>query len=121
MSDIIRTSLDGIRDFTGTNTSVGAPIETASGVTVIPISRVSIGFATGGVDFNTKKLLSSGNFGGGGGTGISVTPIAFLTVSKNSDVNLIHIGEDKFKTIDKALSLIEGTPEIIGKIKDIFS
>ena len=121
MSDIIRTSLDGIRDFTDTNTSVGAPIETASGVTVIPISRVSIGFATGGVDFNTKKLLSNGNFGGGGGTGISVTPIAFLTVNKNSDVNLIHIGEDKFKTVDKALSLIESSPEIIGKIKDIFT
>ncbi len=121
MSEILKTSLDGIKDFTDVNTSVGSPIQTPSGVTVIPISKVSIGFATGGIDFVSKKLLANQNFGGGGGTGISVTPIAFLTVDKNANVNLIHLSHNATTTIDKALSLIESSPEIVGKIKDIFS
>ena len=121
MSDIIRASLDGIRDFADINTSVGTPIQTESGVTVIPISKISIGFATGGVDFGTKKLIPNQSFGGGGGTGVSVTPIAFLTVDKSSRVNLIRLGESTASTVDKALSLIENSPNIIAKIKDVFS
>ena len=119
MSDIIKTSLDGVRNFADINTSVGTPIQTESGVTVIPISKVSIGFATGGVDFGGKRIMTNQSFGGGGGTGVSVTPIAFLTVNKNSEVNLIHLSDYRNSTVDKALSLIESTPEIISKIKDI--
>ena len=120
MSDIIKTSLEGIRDFTDVKTAIGEPIETQSGVTVIPISKISVGFATGGVDFGAKKIIANQSFGGGGGTGISVTPIAFLTVGKNAEVNLIHLSSGHNSTVDKAISLIESTPEIIGKIKDIF-
>lgn len=121
MSDIIRASLDGIRDFADINTSVGAPILTESGVTVIPISKISIGFATGGVDFGNKKILPNQSFGGGGGTGVSVTPIAFLTVDKSSKINLIRLNESTAATVDRALSVIENAPSIIGKIKDVFS
>ena len=81
MSDIIRASLDGIRDLTDMETAIGDAITTPSGVTVIPVSKVTMGIATGGIDYATKKLTSPQNFGGGGGTGMSITPIAFLTVS----------------------------------------
>ena len=117
MSDIIRTSLDGIKSFTDMESAIGTPIQTPSGVTVIPISKVSIGFATGGLDYGAKKLTSSQNFGGGGGTGVSITPIAFLTVGKDAEVNLIPIANFQ-SGIDRALSLIERSPEIIEKIKD---
>lgn len=118
MSDIIKTSLEGIKNFTDMESAIGTPIETQNGVTVIPVSRVSIGFATGGLDYGAKKLMSTQNFGGGGGTGVSITPMAFLTINKNSDVNLIPINPGSTGGIDHALSLIERSPEIIQKIKD---
>ena len=117
MGEIIKASLDGIKDFTDIENAIGTPIQTPSGVTVIPVSKVSVGFATGGLDYGTKKLTSGKNFGGGGGTGLSITPIAFLTVGKNAEVNLIPINNAQ-TGVDHALSVIERSPEIIQKIKD---
>ena len=117
MSDIIKTSLDGIKNFTDMETSVGTPIQTPSGVTVIPVSKISIGFATGGLDYGQKKITKGQNFGGGGGSGVSITPIAFLTIGKNAEINLIPITQG-LTSIDSAISLIERSPEIIQKIKD---
>ena len=118
MSDMIKASIEGVKDFAGTELSVGNVIETPSGVTVIPISRVNVGFATGGLDYGQKKLLSDKNFGGGGGTGISVTPVAFLCVGKDAEVTLHHIGAES-GGIDRIISLVEHSPEIIEKIKNM--
>ena len=121
MSDIIRTSLDGIKNFTEMETAIGQPIHTQSGVTVIPVSKVSVGFATGGLDFGNKKILNNQNFGGGGGTGISITPVAFLTVGKDAEVSLIPISDSTSSSINRALSVIEHSPDIIEKIKNALS
>jgi len=121
MSEIIKASLDGIRTFTDMESAIGTPIHTPSGVTVIPVSRVSIGLATGGVDYGQKKIISNGSFGGGGGTGVSITPLAFLTIGKNAEVNLISISDQDGSRIDRALSVIEHSPEIIAKIKSVLS
>lgn len=121
MSEIIKSSLNGIKDFTDMENAVGTPIQTPSGVTVIPVSKVSVGFATGGLDYGAKKLMGNQNFGGGGGTGVSITPIAFLTINKDAEVNLIPIVPASQSGIDNALSLIERTPEIIQKIKETLS
>ena len=120
MSEMIKASLDGIRGFTSSELSVGAAIKTDSGVTVIPVSKVSVGFATGGLDYGSKKLLSDKNFGGGGGTGISVTPVAFLTVNKSAEVDLIRVGAQD-APIERLVSLIEHSPEIFEKIKSSLS
>ena len=117
MSEIIRASIEGMRDFTSSGVSVGDAIVTSAGITVIPVSKISVGFATGGVDYGPKKMLSEKNFGGGGGTGISVTPIAFLTISKNAEVSLIHVGSGD-SGLEKLISLIEHSPELIEKIKN---
>ena len=116
MSEIIRASIEGVKDFAGAGMSVGEPIVTPTGVTVIPISKVSVGFATGGLDYRPKKLVAEKNFGGGGGTGISVTPLAFLIIGKDSDVSLVRIGEGE-SGFEKLLSIIEHSPELINKIK----
>jgi sporulation protein YtfJ len=121
MSDIIRTSLEGIKNFTEMENAIGNPIMTESGVTVIPVSKVSIGFATGGVDIGGKKVLSNQNFGGGGGTGVSITPLAFLTINKNAEINLIPIDRGEKTSLDHALSVIEKSPQIIEKIKNALS
>jgi sporulation protein YtfJ len=116
MSEIIRASMDGIRSFTDMDTVVGGAINTPSGVTVIPVSKVSMGIATGGVDYGGVRTGNPQGFGCGGGTGLSITPIAFLTVGRDAEINLIHVnsaGGD----VDRIASLIEHSPEIIEKIK----
>lgn len=120
MSDMIKVSLDGIKDFADVETVFGKAITTPSGVTIIPVSKVSVGFAMGGVDYQSKRPVNPANFGGGSGTGISITPVAFLTVSANAEINLIQIGSGEQKIVDKAFDLIESSPKIIEKIKETF-
>ena len=120
MSDIIRASLDGIKAFTDNDTVLGNAVTTPQGVTVIPISRVTVGIATGGIDYAEKRFSAQQNFGGGGGTGLSITPLAFITVGSDSHVELIHLNE-KNDDVFRITSLIERSPEIIEKIKSAFS
>ena len=120
MSDIIRTSLEGVKEFAEKDTFIGDVIVTPSGVSIIPVSRVSIGFATGGVDYANKRISPTQNFGGGGGTGVSITPIAFLTVTPDAQVNLIPVAQAEIPSaVDRVADVIESTPKIIQKIKDV--
>ena len=116
MSEIMRSSLDGIRSVADVECAVGQPINTPSGVTVIPVSKVSFGFATGGIDIIGKKIHEGQNFGGGGGSGVSITPLAFLTIGTSGEVNLVSI-EEKHDRIDKIVKLVEHAPDLIEKIK----
>ena len=116
MGDIIKASMEGVRSFTDMDTVIGYAINTPSGVTVIPISKVTMGIATGGVDYSNKRVSTGQNFGGGGGTGVSITPIAFLTVGRDAEVSIIHV-QNADSDIDKIASLIEHSPELIQKIK----
>lgn len=122
LSDIIRTSLDGIRELTESDTFVGGAIETKSGVTVIPVSKISLGFATGGVDFGQKKINAQQNFGGGGGSGVSITPMAFLAVQPNGEIKLVKLYENEKAetTTQKIVDLIAHAPRLIDEIKSRF-
>ena len=119
-NDIIKTSVEGIKSFADADAVIGDAIQTPSGVTVIPVSKLTVGFAGGGVDFG-KKVQQNQSFGSGSGSGVSLTPIAFLTVGRNAEINLIHINPSTEGSIDKISSLIERSPEIIQKIRDTFS
>ena len=121
MSDIIRASLDGIRDMSNLETAIGDAITTPNGVTVIPVSKVTMGIATGGVDYATKKLTSPQNFGGGGGTGLTVSPVAFLIISPEGGVQLMPISAPSAQpsTVDKVTSLIERSPDLLAKLKAV--
>ena len=131
INDIIKVSLEKIKDIVGTETVTGAPIETASGTTIIPVSKVAVGFASGGLDYDPDKsstkdakpsLLKSANFSGGGGTGISVSPIGFLVINKNGNVELLTVDNPNAgDSIDKLVSVIERSPEIISKVKNAFA
>jgi sporulation protein YtfJ len=120
MNDIIKASLDGIKGFTDLETSIGKAITTPSGVTVIPVSKVSMAIATGGVDLGEGKTRQNQSFGGGGGSGLSITPIAFLTVGRDAEISLIHINNSDSE-IEKIINLIEQAPQIIEKIKGSLS
>jgi len=116
LSEIIKASLEGVKGFTDVEAVIGNAINTTSGVTIIPISKINVGFATGGLDYGGKKLGATQNFGGGGGTGVSITPVGFLTVNKNEEVNLIPVKSDV--TAEKVISLIEQAPDLIERIKN---
>ena len=100
LSEMIGNSLKSLKELSDSETIVGSPIVTASGVTVIPVSKLSMGFVGGGLDYGKKikskpdvKEYSEGkpNFGGGGGTGISLVPVAFLVVSPEGNVSVLPI------------------------------
>ncbi|MBO4413200.1 MAG: hypothetical protein J5830_00695 [Clostridia bacterium] len=139
MSEMIRTSLEGISTVAGTDTVIGEPINAPGGTVIIPVSKVSIGLATGGLDYHpkstqknkdeTKTVPSSQTkpcFGGGGGTGISVTPVCFLVITKDGRVELLNVGDPALSNpavgvIDALASLVEKSPEIVGRLKNTLS
>ena len=122
--EIIRSSMENIRSMFDANKIVGDPISTPQGTTIIPISKVSVGIASGGVDYNDKSdrpVQRAQNFGGGGGTGLLVSPVGFLVIDKNGEVEFLNVGmKGSPDPVDQIADFIERTPDIIAKIKDIF-
>lgn len=121
MSEIIKTTLEGIDSFTDVNSVVGSVIKTPDGMTIIPISKITVGFLGGGADYGQKKLSQSQSFGGGSGAGISISPVAFLTIAPDSTVNLIPLNSESKAGVDRITSIIERSPEIIERIKQLLS
>ncbi len=123
LSDIIGTSLEKIKELTDGETVFGTPIETPNGTTIIPVSKVAMGFASGGIDYTGKKSPQGvQNFGGGGGTGVTITPISFLIVSPDGGVQLLPItNPSETDTIDKITAFIERSPELLEKLKQVFA
>ena len=122
--EIIRSSMESIRSMVDANTVIGDPIATETGTTIIPISKISIGIASGGVDYNPKKDSQPRpqNFGGGGGTGLTVAPIGFLVIDRYGSVEFININQKgKPDPVDQIADLVERTPDIIAKVKDLFA
>ena len=121
--EIIRSSMENIRSMVDANTIVGEPITVTGGTVIIPISKVSVGIASGGVDYNPKKEAQPRpqNFGGGGGTGVSVVPVGFLVCDKDGDVEFLNVSsKGKPDPVDQIADFVERTPDIIAKIKDLF-
>ena len=122
--EIIRSSMENIRSMFDANKIVGDPINTPQGTTIIPISKISMGVAASGFDYNPKKDAQPRpqNFGGGGGTGITVNPVGFLVIDSYGAVDFINIvKKGKPDPVDQIADLVERTPDIIAKIKDIFT
>ena len=124
LQGVVQTTLSEIRNLIDADTVMGTPVETASGTTLIPISKVTVGYATGGMDFNDKNGAQGKpqNFGAGGGTGISVQPIGILCISKDGAVEVINIGVKKpSDPVEQLSDIIDRAPEIIAKIKALFA
>lgn len=111
LNGFLGVTMDKIKEMVDVNTVIGDPIPTQDGTTVIPISRVSYGFASGGTDLPSKAQPNKGLFAGGSGAGITITPIAFLAV-KNGSVRILQI-EPYFSPVDRALEKI---PDVVDKL-----
>ncbi len=117
---LMETAMKSIKDMVDVNTIVGNPVETPDGTIIIPLSKVSFGFASGGSEFGPKSQITpdaNANFGGAAGGGASIEPIAFLVVGngqiKLMPVDLIPSPYDGI--IEKVPSLIDKFTEFIGK------
>ena len=110
---LMGVSVDKIRELVDANTVIGTPISIGDGITLIPVSKVSYGFASGGSDLPSKG--NSDLFGGGAGAGINITPVAFLTV-KDGEINLLPV-VSKPDTVDRLVSLV---PDAVNKVSDLF-
>ena len=119
-SEIIRAALENVKGIVDSNTVTGNPITTANGTVIFPISKVYVGIATGGVDYFGKKSVQKQNFGGGGGTGVTVSPVGFLVVDPNGKVDLLNLNYMPSDPLSQILGLVESAPELIEKFKSVF-
>ena len=113
LPNMLDNTIAKIKEMVDVNSVVGDPITTPDGVTIIPISKVSIGFGGGGSDFVSKNLNHHENpFGGGVGAGVKVTPIAFLIV-KDGNVRMLPMAAPANTTADRVVELV---PDALDKI-----
>ena len=112
INSLMDTTMKKIKEMTDVNTIISDPITTPDGTTIIPVSKVTYGFASGGSDLPTKKD-SKDCFGGGSGAGVTITPVAFLSIA-NGFVKLIPV-EKHDGPVDRVVSMI---PEVMNKVSD---
>ena len=109
LPNMLDSTIAKIREMVDVNSVVGDPITTADGVTIIPISKVSVGFGGGGSDFTTKNGGGQDNpFGGGVGAGVKVTPSAFLIVKEGS-VRMLPVATPANTTVDRIVEMVPDT------------
>lgn len=127
IESLMMTTMSSIQSMVDVNTIIGEPIESQTGITIIPISKVCFGFAAGGSEFNGETIKEYNKkdkdeeieyklpFGGGAGAGVSIHPVAFLVVQ---DKNVKLMSVDHESCIDKLLDYV---PDLMQKINDMFN
>ena len=114
IGSLMDTTMEKIKEMIDVNTIIGEPITSPDGTLIIPVSKVSYGFAAGGSDLPTKKE-NKDCFGGGSGAGVTIQPVAFLTVYQG-DVRLVSVDREA-RTADKLVNMI---PDVLKKVKGVF-
>jgi len=114
IGNLMDTTMSKMREMVDVDTIVGSPISTPDGITIIPVSKVSYAFASGGSDFTLKEKTG---FGGGNGAGIKIDPIGFLVV-KDGNVRMINITPPAANTVDR---VIEKAPELMDMVENFIS
>ena len=113
IGEVMSTTLQKLREMIDVNTIVGTPIHTPDGLTLIPISQLSLGFASGGSEFGkTPKVEGKNNFGGGSGAGVKIEPVAFLVV-RGDNVRLLPVCGAPMTTIDRVVDMV---PDVVDKV-----
>jgi len=113
ISEFTASALSNLRSLVDVNTIIGDPISTADGVVVIPISKVSFGYASGGTDLPSQKQPEL--FGGGTGGGVTIQPLAFLVIN-GEKVELLQM-QSADNTGDR---IVNAVPGVLDKILDMF-
>ena len=113
-SGILGTSIEKIKDLVDVSTIIGDPIKISDTLQIIPVSKVTYGFASGGTDFPSKNNQEL--FGGGGGAGITITPVAFLVINNgNVTVRYLNAAEG---SVERAIGMI---PDVVDKATEVIT
>ena len=113
IENLMRSTLENLKDMIDSNTIIGEPIETKDGGYIVPVSKVSFGFASGGSDLPSKQPKQL--FGGAAGAGVSVQPLAFIFVSSSGEVKLLQMSVNA----TKENAIITTLPDLIDKISGL--
>ncbi len=113
LNDLMRSAMEKVREMADTNAIVGQPITTPDGVTLIPISRVSLGFGCGGGDYG--KTQPEG-FGGGSGAGVNIAPVAFLVI-KDGVTRVLPVAVPPVSTVDRVVEMV---PDVLDRVEKFF-
>ena len=111
IGNLMDVTMSKLKSMMDVNTIVGEPIVTPDGITIIPVSKVSYAFASGGSDFQSKDKPA---FGGGNGAGVKIEPVGFLIV-KDGSVRMMNITPPASTTLDR---VIEKAPELMDTVED---
>lgn len=114
LQGLMDVALQRIKEMVDSNTIIGEPITMADGTLILPVSKVSFGFASGGSDFPSKTPKEL--FGGGSGAGVSISPIAFLVV-KDGNVKMLQLASQETNATDR---IINALPDVLDKLQDMF-
>lgn len=114
-SGILATAIDRIKEMVDCQTIIGDTIDAGDGIKLIPISKVTYGFASGGSDFPTKTNKEL--FGGGGGAGVTISPVGFIVI-KDGDVSVKYISEGAENSAERIISMV---PDMVNKVSDVVS
>lgn len=114
----MKAAMESLRDMVDVNTVIGDPVETQDGTVIVPVSRVTFGFAAGGSEFTPSAAREPGQelpFGGGSGAGVSVQPVGFLVVARDQ-IRMLPVdgGQPVHRIIDMA-------PQLIDKLKAVLN
>lgn len=109
INDLMTETMEKIRSMVDVNTIVGDPITTPDGTTLIPVSKVTFGFGSGGTDFQSKNAKDGSPlcFGGGGGAGVSITPVGFLVVHEGN-AHMLPVNMPAETSADRLIEMIPG-------------
>jgi len=114
IESMMDVTIDKIKALVDANVIIGTPVTSADGTVVLPVSKATFGFASGGSDFPSKTTKDL--FGGGGGAGVTIQPVAFL-VMKDGEVSVRQLA-DTSNNIDRALSMV---PELVDKVSALLA
>ena len=112
IGELMQNTMENVRSILKVDTVVGDPIYTPDGIMLVPISKISVGFGGGGVEFNQKKSGESRPYGGGNATGVKIEPIGFLIV-KDGTVRMVDVMPPANTTVDRIIDLV---PQVMDRV-----
>ena len=117
IGELMQTTMDNVRNILKVDTVVGDPIYTPDGITLVPISRISVGFGGGGIELNMKNANGNHPFGGGNATGVKIEPIGFLVI-KDGSIRMVNVTPPASNTVDR---LIDMVPQVMDRVDEFIA
>jgi len=117
IGELMQTTMDNVKNILKVDTVVGDPIYTPDGITLVPISRISVGFGGGGIELNQKNANGNRPFGGGNATGVKIDPIGFLVI-KDGMIRMVNVTPPASNTVDRLIDLV---PQVMDRVDEFIA